>query len=258
MTDFPYSITLERDGYVAHLRFASEHPANVFTLPMLKEMSKHVADIAAGDDVRVLVIEGRDTMFSGGADLQSILDMDADTYLEYVETEYALFRAIEVLPILTVAVLRGGSCVGNAAEIALACDFRVAADSVRIGWPEIHVGFVAPSQRLARFVGIGVAKEILFTGRLLKAPQARELGLLSSVVPADEVGEAVSKLLEQLAGRAPVSVRVTKAGIERAFSFPDENPGLEVKAAAESYATDDCREGATAILERRTPVFVGH
>jgi enoyl-CoA hydratase/carnithine racemase len=258
MTDFNYSIALERDGFVARLRFASEHPANVFTLPMLKEMSKHVADIAAGGDVRVLVIEGRDTMFSGGADLQSILDMDSDTYLEYVETEYALFRAIEVLPILTVAVLRGGSCVGNAAEIALACDFRVAADTIRIGWPEIHVGFVAPSQRLARFVGIGVAKEILFTGRLLKAPLARELGLLTTVVPADEVEEAAAKLVGQLAERAPVSVRVTKAGIERAYAFPDENPGLEVAAAAESYATDDCREGATAILERRPPVFVGH
>ena len=258
MTDFPYTITVERDGHVARLRFASEHPANVFTLPMLKEMSGHIADIEQDAAARVLVIEGREAMFSGGADLQSILDMDADTYLEYVRTEYALFRAIETLPILTVAVIRGGTCVGNAAEIALACDFRVAADSIRIGWPEIHVGFVAPSQRLARFVGIGLAKEILFTGRLLKAPQARDLGLLTKVVPVDEVDTTAAAFVDELAGRAPVSVRVTKAAVERAYSFPAENPGLEVAAAAESYATDDCREGATAILERRAPVFVGH
>lgn len=257
MTDFPHQITVDRDGFVARLRFRSEHPANVFTLPMLKELAGHVADIAASDDVRVLVIEGRDEIFSGGADLQSILDMDAATYLEYVETEYALFRAIEVLPILTVAAIHG-SCVGNAAEIALSCDFRIMAEDARIGWPEIHVGFVAPAQRLARFVGIGVAKEILFTGRLLKAPQAKALGLVTTVVPDAEVEPALDKLVGQLAGRAPVSVRVTKAGLERAYSFPAENPGREIDAAVESYATDDCREGATAILERRAPTFVGH
>lgn len=257
MTDFPHTITLDYEGHIARLTFASEHPANVFTLPMLEELSKHVSDLASSPNVRVLVIEGREDMFSGGADLQSILDMDAGTYLAYVETEYALFRAIEVLPILTVAVIRGGSCVGNAAEIALACDLRVAAESSRIGWPEIHVGFVAPSQRLARFVGIGRAKEILFTGRLLKAPQAAELGLLTTVVPAEEVDAAARKLIDQLASRAPISVRVTKAGIERAYSFPPENPVLEVAAAAESYASEDCREGASAILERREPNFRG-
>lgn len=257
MTDFPHAITRETQGSVAWLRFTSEHPANVFTLPLLEEFAKHVSDIGNAPTVRVLVISGRADMFSGGADLQSILDMDSETYLKYVETEYALFRAIEVLPILTVAVIAGGSCIGNAAEIALACDFRVAADSIRIGWPEIHVGFVAPSQRLSRFVGIGRAKEILFTGRLLKAHQAVEFGLLTTVVAADEVAAATTKLVDELAGRAPVSVRVTKAGIERAYSFPPENPRLEVAAAAESYATDDCREGATAILERRQPTFVG-
>ena len=220
-------------------------------------MSKHIADIGASSDVRVLVIEGKPSMFSGGADLQSILDMEDATYLAYVETEYALFRAIEVLPILTVAVIRGGACIGNAAEIALACDFRVASDAIRIGWPEIHVGFVAPANRLARFIGIGRAKEILFTGRLLKAPEAQQLGLITTVVPSEEVDAAAEKLIASLAGRAPISVRLTKAGIERGYSFPPENPGLEVKAAAESYASEDCREGATAILERREPHFVG-
>jgi enoyl-CoA hydratase/carnithine racemase len=257
VTDFAYTITLDEQDHVARLRFQSDHPANVFTLPMLKEMSEHVAAIAASDTARVLVIEGTDKTFSGGADLQSILDMDEETYLDYVRTEYALFRAIEVLPILTVAVLPGGACIGNAAEIATACDFRVAADTVRLGWPEVHVGFIAPSQRLSRFVGIGRAKEILFTGRLIKAPEAQQLGLLTTVVPADEVKAAADDLIAQLASRAPVSIRVTKAALERSYSFPEENPGLEVEGAGETYRTEDCHEGATAILERRTPVFTG-
>lgn len=258
MTDFDYTITVDHDGPVARLRFRSEHPANVFTLPMLKELSARVDEIASTGQTRVLVISGTEKTFSGGADLQSILDMDEATYLDYVRTEYALFRAIEVLPLITVAIIAGGACVGNAAEIAMACDFRVVADSVRIGWPEIHVGFIAPSQRLARFVGIGRAKELLLTGRLLRAAEARELGLVTTVVPEAEVSQAADKLIASLAGRAPVAVRITKEGIERAYSFPAENPGLEVAGAAESYATDDCREGATAILERRPPVFVGH
>lgn len=255
MADFAHTITLEQDGFVARLTFSSDHPANVFTLPMLEEMAKHVDSLNPAS-TRVLVIEGKPTIFSGGADLQSILDMDAATYRAYVETEYALFRAIETLPFVSLAILHG-SCVGNAAEIALACDLRIAADDVRIGWPEVHVGFVAPAQRLARFVGIGTAKEILFTGRLLKADQARAFGLLTSVVPAAEVDTAAAKVIEQMAGRAPVSVRVTKGALERAYSFPPENPGLEVEAAAESYDTLDFREGATSILERRAPIFQG-
>jgi enoyl-CoA hydratase/carnithine racemase len=258
MTDFPHSITLEESDNIARLTFRSEHPANVFTLPMLKEMAAHVDKLAKNDTVRVLVIEGGDNTFSGGADLQSMLEMSDETYLDYVETEYTLFRAIETLPFLTVAVLRGSACIGNAAEIAIACDFRLAADTIRIGWPEIHVGFIAPSQRLSRFIGIGRAKEIIFTGRLLKAPAAAALGLITEVVPAEELSGAVEKLVTSLAGRAPVSVRITKEALERAYSFPPENPGLEVDGAAATYATDDFREGATAILERRSPVFVGH
>ncbi|NKQ53189.1 enoyl-CoA hydratase/isomerase family protein [Amycolatopsis sp. K13G38] len=256
MNDFPHTITLEKDGPVGRMRFSSEHPANVFTLPMLREMAEHVGELERPGELRVLVVEGRADTFSGGADLQSILDMDEATYIDYIETEYRLFRAIETLPLTTVALLRG-SCVGNAAEIALACDFRVAAETCRIGWPEIHVGFFAPSQRLARFVGIGQAKEILFEGKLLKAPRAKELGLLTDVVAEDELEAATDKLAADLATRAPVAVRLTKAGIERAYSFPPDNPGLEVRAAAQSYATEDLREGAAAILERRRPTFHG-
>jgi enoyl-CoA hydratase/carnithine racemase len=257
MTDFAHSIDVTREDTVVRIRFSSEHPANVFTGAMLHVLLEEVDAIRTDPSVRVLVIEGRDEMFSGGADLQSILDMTPKEYLDYVETEYELFRMIEELPILTICAIRGGSCIGNAAEIALACDFRVASEDIRIGWPEIHVGFVAPSQRMSRFVGIGVAKSILLTGRLLKAREAQALGLITTVVAADEVEAAIEKLVGQCAGRAPVSVRVTKAALERAYSFPPENPGLEVKAAAESYATEDCREGANAILERRTPVFAG-
>ncbi|WP_166462808.1 enoyl-CoA hydratase/isomerase family protein [Amycolatopsis acidicola] len=256
MTDFPHTITLDRDGAVGRLRFGSEHPANVFTLPMLRELAGHVDELEQPGELRVLVIEGRADTFSGGADLQSILDMDEAAYVEYVETEYRLFRAIETLPLPTVAVLRG-SCVGNAAEIALACDFRVAAETCRIGWPEINVGFFAPSQRLARFVGIGQAKEILFGGRLLKAARAKELGLLTTVVAEDELDAATGKLVTELASRAPIAMRLTKAGIERSYGFPAENPGLEVRAAAQSYATEDLREGAAAILARRPPSFHG-
>jgi enoyl-CoA hydratase/carnithine racemase len=139
----------------------------------------------------------------------------------------------------------------------MACDFRVAADSIRIGWPEIHVGFVAPTGRLARFVGIGRAKDLLLNGRLLKAPQAAELGLLTTVVPATEVDRALAAMTAQLAGRPPVAVRLTKASLEWAYSFPVDNPALEVDAAAESYATADLREGAAAILEKRAPHFTG-
>lgn len=256
MPDFPHEIRLGQRGDIATLSFNSEHPANVFTLPMLRELTEHVNRLHAEAPCRVLLIRGRDSIFSGGADLESIQGMDPDTYRTYVEVEYDLFRKVELLPFVTVAVL-SGACVGNAAELALACDLRVASQNVRIGWPELNVAFDAPAQRLARFVGIGRAKEILLSARLLRAEEAFQAGLLTTLAPPEELEEAVAKAATLYAGRPPVGVRLTKENIERAYSFPDENLGLEVDAASVAFATEDFQEGAAAILARRQPSFAG-
>ncbi|MCW2668093.1 MAG: 3-hydroxybutyryl-CoA dehydratase [Frankiales bacterium] len=257
MPDTPsHQISLTQDGYVARLRFRSDHPANVFTLPMFEELRTALRTLPSSD-ARVLVVEGGDATFSGGADLAGIKGMDLATYRAYVETEYEVFRLLEVLPLVTIAALPVGACVGNAAEVALACDFRIAGSGLRIGWPEVNVGFAPPVQRIARIVGLAQAKELVIGGRLIKAERALALGLLTSVVEPDAVAAAVDQLAATHAERPPVAVRLAKAAVERAYPFPADNFRLEVEAAVQSFLTDDFQEGAGAVLERRTPVFAG-
>jgi enoyl-CoA hydratase/carnithine racemase len=256
MPDFAHRITLEQQDHVATLQFDSDHPANVFTLEMLEELGEGVSAMAKDPPCRVLVIKGRDTIFSGGADLGSIQAMDPEIYRRYVATEYDVFRRIELLPFVTIAVL-SGAAVGNAAELALACDLRIASEKTRIGWPELNVAFDAPAQRLARFVGMGKAKEILFSARLLKADEAQALGLLTTVVAPDELDGAVAEAAALYASRPPIGIRLTKENLERAYPFDAGDTKLEIDAASTAFATEDFQEGAAAVLGRRAPAFVG-
>ena len=256
MPDFDHTITLDSDGAVTTLHFQSDHAANVFTLPLLRELTVHVERLRTDMSCRVLVFAGREAIFSGGADLTSIQTMDPHTYRTYVEVEYELFRKVELLPFVTIASI-SGACVGNAAELAMACDFRVASDRTRIGWPELNVAFDAPVQRLARFVGIGVAKEIVLSARLLRADEAKALGLLTAVVPPEDVAQVTADMAALYATRPPVGVRLTKENVERAYGFSIGNASLEVDAAATAFATEDFQEGAAAVLGQRKPTFVG-
>lgn len=253
------TVTLERsdDGLVATLRFASEHPLNVFTTATLERMRERVREVAADRAVRVLVITGTDTVFSGGADLNDLNALDDDAYRHYIATEYALFAEVEDLPLVTVAAI-AGPCIGNGTELALACDVRICAADARIGLPEMKVGFVAPAQRLTRYVGIGRAKELLYGGRLLPAAEARELGLVTTVT--DDLAAEVGTSARRYAGYAPLALSLTKQGIHRCYGLTGDGRAFDDDEQAAAFATfrgPDFAEGRAAALEGRRPVFEG-
>ncbi len=248
------TVTLDRspDGQIATLRFAGDHPLNVLDTGTLERLREEVAAVRADRAVRVLLLTGRDTVFSGGADLGYLGGLDDDAYRHYLATEYALFADVETLPLVTVAVL-AGPCVGNATELALACDFRICATDVRIGLPEMRVGFVAPAQRLSAYVGIGKAKELLYGGRLLPAAEAHALGLVTTVT--DDLAAEADRTARRYAGCSPYALPYTKAGIARCYGrrFDAE----EQAAAFATFRGPDHAEGAAAALEGRRPVFTG-
>jgi enoyl-CoA hydratase/carnithine racemase len=256
-TAVQYDVDLERreGGQIAQLRFRSSHRMNVMTLETLERMVQAVDEVAHDDDIRVLIVAGGDDVFSGGADLEMLRALGDDRYKAYIATEYELFRKLEALPCITVAALPG-PCIGNAAEIALACDYRIARADLRFGYPELLVGFVAPSQRLSQYVGIGKAKELLYEGRLLKADEAERLGLVTKVVDGD-LTAAVDEAAERYAQIAPVAVPLTKQGIHRCYGLPGRFDALEASSAFATYKSEDFQEGASAALERRKPVFGG-
>jgi enoyl-CoA hydratase/carnithine racemase len=258
MTDeITYDITLEReaDGRIAWLRFESDHRMNVLTLPMLERMLALIEEAGSDPELRVLGVTGRPEVFSGGADLEFMRSLGDDAYRAYIMTEYELFRTLETLPCITIAAL-AGPCIGNAAEMALACDFRICTPKLRFGYPELIVGFVAPAQRLTAYVGIGRAKELLYEGKLLSADEALSLGIVTSIAEGD-LGAAASEAAERYARIAPVALPLTKAGISRCYGTPGQFDGFETSAAFATFKSEDFQEGASAALERRKPEFAG-
>ena len=253
-----YKVSLDRsaDGRVASLRFASDSRLNSLTFGMVKEIQAQITELAERDRPRVLVISGRPDMFTGGADLDLLVGDDEAAFQTYVDLEYRVFRTVETLPFVTIASI-GGLCIGNGAELALCCDLRIGTAGCRISFAETKIGFDAPAQRLARYVGIGRAKEILYSGRIISAKEAESLGLLSRVVADDGLAEGTVAFADEYAAMAPIALRLTKENIEAAYGMDKVQFDAERAAAFTAFRSDDRREGVRAFFERRTPRFSG-
>ncbi len=248
------AISADEDSGVVRLSFDTATRGNVITARLLDDMHAALTEIEAMSP-RVLVLAGTEKSFSRGAAIDDIKGM-GPAFRHYIALEFDLFKRVDNLPFITIAQLTG-IVIGNAAELALACDFRIAAESASFCLPEVAIGFVAPAQRLCRLVGIGKAKEILLGAAMLKADEALRHGIFTRVVPDGELGGAVSAFAAEFAEKPPIAVRVTKAGIARAFDFDGADYLAEEEAAYMTYQTRDVKEGFAALAEKRKPVFTG-
>ena len=251
------TVSLDRspDGQVATLRFAGDHPLNVFTVDTLDDLLRRVREIRDDRAVRVLVVTGTPTVFSGGADLAYLGGLDADAFRHYLAVEYTLFAELESLPLVTVAAV-AGPCIGNATELALCCDFRLCTADARLGLPEMRVGFVSPAQRLSAYVGIAKAKELLYGGALLTATEALELGLVTAIT--DDLPAETERAAQRYGRYSPYALPFTKAGINRCYGATDGARAFddaEQAAALATFLGADHAEGAAAALEGRRAVF---
>jgi enoyl-CoA hydratase/carnithine racemase len=253
-----YEIELKALGnHVRELRFESGAGGNAMTLPLAEGLLRCLAELEHDhEDLRVLVVRGGERSFCAGADLKAIAEWDDDTYSHYVETEFQLFAALDRLPVVTVAAMQG-ACFGNAAELALACDFRIAHEACRYGFTETRVGFQGPAQRLTHFVGIGVAKRLLFDGEILSAAEAHELGLITEVASADVFDEQVERAAARYAALPAVAVRVMKRNLAAAYPITHAMEESEKASSFETFHTQDAREGFASFFEKRSPVFRG-
>jgi enoyl-CoA hydratase/carnithine racemase len=245
----------DTDG-VATLAFSSGRPANIMNLALVEALSRQLTQAATLDAMRVLLVRGAPSAFSGGADLRSMADLDADGYRHYIEAEFDLFDLMEDLPFLTVAVLEG-PCLGNGAELALACDLRIAAASTRFGFPETRIGFQGPVLRLSRYVGLGHAKRLLYGGEIMAGHEAADLGLISWVVPDDEVWQRASRLAAELALLPRVALRETKQNLAAVQHNRSELRANEIASSLKTFGTEDATEGRAAFLDKRVAVFRG-
>jgi 2-oxoglutaroyl-CoA hydrolase len=213
-------------------------------------------ELDRNDAVRFVVLTGAGETFTAGGDIPGFLRRSAWDVSRLADNVAAPERCSK--PVL--AALRG-YCFGVGLELALACDFRIAADDLQLAFPEVTIGMIPGSggtQRLARLVGLGRAKDIVMRGRRVAAEEALALGLVTEVVPADELDGAVSRLVEELSRRSPLALAMAKRVLNQAYEGPLAQ-GLELEGLAYGLLqqTHDFREGVESFVDKRPPEFTG-
>jgi enoyl-CoA hydratase len=247
--------------HVATLTFNRPESLNALNSELLDELADYLDGLAADNDVWVLVLTGSgDKAFVAGADINELARCNALTGKLMSEKGQGVIAKLQALPIPVIAAVNGYA-LGGGCEIALGCDFIYAAESAMLGLPEITLGLIpgfGGTQRLARRVGIGRAKELIFTGQMITAAEAMKIGLINRVLPTDELEAAVDLTARSLCQKGRVALRAAKTVINAGLNADLETGcALEVDAFALCMASTDAKEGTSAFLQKRKPDFKG-
>jgi len=213
------------------------------------------------DAVRVVVLAGAgEKAFVAGADIAEMTSLTPVKAQEFSHAGQALMRGIERLGKPVVAKIQGYA-LGGGMELAMACHLRVASEKAKFGQPEIGLGLIpgfGGTQRLTRLTGRGVALELCLLGQQIDAARAERLGIVTRVVPADELDASVDAMADQLAAAAPLALKgILETIIEGGECALDQGLAFETQGFAIAFSTEDMREGTAAFLERRKPAFHG-
>ena len=249
---------VERDAEHSVARITLDVPGKVNRVSMnaRAELRSVFEELDRDGGIRFVVLRGAGEAFTAGGDIPGFLQRSSWEVSRLADNVAAPERCTKPV----IAALQG-YCFGVGLELALACDFRLAADDVQLGFPEVTIGMIPGSggtQRLARLVGLGRAKDLVMRGRRVGADEARALGLVTEVVPTAELGASVDRLVEELSRHSPLALAMAKRVLNQAYEGPLAQ-GLQLEGLAYGLLqqTHDFREGVESFVERRTPKFTG-
>jgi enoyl-CoA hydratase/carnithine racemase len=256
------TITLDVEEGIATLTLNRPDVLNALNRKMLEELWSTSSRLGEGD-VRVVVIRGAGRAFSAGADIKEFgrwAGKPTSVFRQEVRGFHDFYDFLERLEKPVVAAING-VCVGGGLEIALSCDFRLAREGTRLGFPEYKLGLIPNSggcSRTMRLIGPGHTKELVMLGELINAEYAQSIGLVEHVYAADEFDDKVSDFVSKLAARPPQALAMAKYAIDNAMET-DRGTGRYIERLAQSVLlrTDDHEEGVAAFLEKRDPAFTG-
>lgn len=245
------SVNLEVSGGVGTIRL-DRPPMNALNIAIQDRLLELAAEAGRRDDVRAVILYGGEKVFAAGADIKEMRDMDHAAMVVRSRALQESFTAVARIPKPVVAAVTGYA-LGGGCELALCADFRIAAENAKLGQPEILLGLIpgaGGTQRLARLIGPSKAKDLIFTGRQVKAPEALALGLVDRVVPAEEVYEQAHAWASKLAQGPALALRAAKETVDAGLETDLETGlALERNWFAGLFATEDRERGMRSFVE---------
>ncbi len=251
------NIEVETEGHVAIVRLNRPKALNALCAALVSELGSALDDLEADDSIGCIVLTGSEKAFAAGADIKEMADKTyIGAYMEdFITVGWERVTTCRKPIIAAVA----GYALGGGCEVAMMCDFIIAADNAKFGQPEITLGTIpgaGGTQRLPRFVGKSKAMEMILTGRMMDAEEAERAGLVSRVVPLGELMDEAVKTADTIAGMSRPIAYLAKESVNRAFETTlAEGVRFERRVFHSTFASDDQKEGMAAFIEKRQPSF---
>ncbi|MEW6723895.1 MAG: enoyl-CoA hydratase-related protein [Bacillota bacterium] len=251
-------IRIERyDDGIAELTIDRPEALNALNQQVLEELASTLAGLADDPDLRCLIITGAGRAFVAGADIAAMAEMTQEEAEAFSRLGSSTFTAVEQLPVPVIAAVNGYA-LGGGCELALACDFRYASEKARFGQPEVGLGIIpgfGGTQRLPRLIGAGPARELIYTGEMIGADRAKEIGMVNAVFPTEELLEQTRAAARKIAAKGPLAVRAAKEAIRRGLELElEQGCQLESRIFGRIFGPQQ-KEGMQAFLEKRAPKF---
>lgn len=256
------NILFEVTDGIATITFNRPKALNALNNTLLEEFMEALDEIIGNEDIRVLILTGAgEKAFVAGADITELAKFDALQAKVFARKGQTAISKLQTLAIPAIAAVNGFA-LGGGSEMALACDFIYASENATFGLPEINLGIIpgfGGTQRLPRLVGPNMAKEMIFTGKMVPAAEAKEIGLVNKLCAPDALLEEARKTAKAIASRGKVSLRAAKEAVNSGLDA-DLATGLKIEcdAFALCMASEDAKEGTTAFLEKRKADFKGN
>ena len=248
------TLRYEKQNDIGILIINRPEALNALNSAVIAELEMLIGEVEQDADLRGLIISGEGRSFVAGADIGEQYPMDVAAGRKWGQRGSAIFRRIEKLEIPTIAAVNGFA-LGGGCELAMSCDIILASEKAKFGQPEVGLGITpgfSGTQRLPRRIGAAKAKELIFSGKMVSAAEAKEIGLVNAVFPPEELMTGAVAMAQSFAVNAPIAVKYAKACIDRGMQMDiDDGIALENELFAMCFATADQKEGMSAFLEKR-------
>lgn len=250
-------VKMRVESQIAYITITNP-PANALDQQTLQELEQVINAVACDSEIKVVVLTGEGKMFIAGANIKEFTFDSENLGTEFARKGQQVFQKIEQLKKPVIAMING-ACLGGGLELAMACHIRIAADTAKLGLPELNLGLIpgfGGTQRLVRLTNRGKATELVLTGDMIDGKEASLIGLVSKSVPLHELDTTVKQMAEKISAKSSVSIEAALSAIDQGIVFGQEKGYLsEAELFGSLFITEDAKEGIQAFIEKRQPIF---